>query len=188
MIENKRLDTVHPDINYLMQEEIGMVLAKGLAACYTEQPLNPVDFMGKWLKQHSKVQAIDALKIGRDKRKKESKEIEEREEKIRARVAQEAEQEKEEKETDLKEFKEKISESEDLKDNLQELCDFIQKRTGVAGVYIGEYKTPQVKVEDKDDDQAHLPLEENPEITILHSSPDNSMVNQSLKKDKGVTH
>lgn len=41
----------HPDSEYIMQEKIGPVIAKGLATVYKEQPQNPVDFFAKWLLQ-----------------------------------------------------------------------------------------------------------------------------------------
>jgi hypothetical protein len=33
----------------LKSEGIGLVIAKGMAVVYQEKPINPVDFLGKWL-------------------------------------------------------------------------------------------------------------------------------------------
>ena len=51
MFEDHRLDTPHPDIQYLI-ETVQPVIAKALAETYEAQPLNPVQFMGKWLKTY----------------------------------------------------------------------------------------------------------------------------------------
>ena len=50
-----RLDTEHPDISYLKEEEIGLVIAKGFAETYKVSPSNPVDFFAKWLLNYSSI-------------------------------------------------------------------------------------------------------------------------------------
>lgn len=42
-----------PDIAYLMKDDIGKVLAKGLAEVYRKKPTFPVDFLAKWLLNYS---------------------------------------------------------------------------------------------------------------------------------------
>ena len=37
------------DADYLKSEDVGRVIAKGMAVLYKTQPQNPVDFLGKWL-------------------------------------------------------------------------------------------------------------------------------------------
>ena len=39
-----------------MQENIGIVIAKGLSVVYKEKPSNPVDFFAKWLLRQSEIQ------------------------------------------------------------------------------------------------------------------------------------
>jgi hypothetical protein len=34
---------------YIKSDELGRVIAKGMAVLYKTQPQNPVDFLGKWL-------------------------------------------------------------------------------------------------------------------------------------------
>lgn len=43
----------HPDAAYIKREDIGAVVAKGLAVMYKTQPKNPVDFLAKWLLNYS---------------------------------------------------------------------------------------------------------------------------------------
>jgi len=44
----------HTDIKYLMQDDIGAVISKGLAATFERSPKNPIEFFGKWLLNYKK--------------------------------------------------------------------------------------------------------------------------------------
>lgn len=46
----------HPDITYLKQDEIGLVLAKALKETYKVNPANPVDFFAKYLLNFAKTE------------------------------------------------------------------------------------------------------------------------------------
>ena len=46
----------HPDATYLKSEDLGLVIAKGLAVMSKEQPANPVDFLAKWLLNYASIQ------------------------------------------------------------------------------------------------------------------------------------
>jgi galactose-1-phosphate uridylyltransferase len=48
--------TEHPDAAYIKQDDLGLVVAKGLAVMYKSQPANPVDFLAKWLLNYANVQ------------------------------------------------------------------------------------------------------------------------------------
>jgi hypothetical protein len=48
--------TDHPDAAYIKQDDLGLVIAKGLAFMYQAQPANPVDFLAKWLLNYASVQ------------------------------------------------------------------------------------------------------------------------------------
>ena len=52
------LDKEHPDITYLKQDDIGLVLSKGLSETYKVKPNNPVEFFAKWLLNYSKTQKM----------------------------------------------------------------------------------------------------------------------------------
>ena len=59
------------DAEYLKSDEIGLVIAKGMAVMYKQNPKNPVDFLAKWLLNYSQVeraaeQRIDAQRIVED--------------------------------------------------------------------------------------------------------------------------
>ncbi len=40
------------DMDYLKQDEIGKILAMGLAEVYKQTPKYPIDFFAKWLLNH----------------------------------------------------------------------------------------------------------------------------------------
>ena len=46
---------LHPDSAYVMQDHIGLVIAKGLSVVYKERPSNAVDYFAKWLLHESSV-------------------------------------------------------------------------------------------------------------------------------------
>lgn len=46
----------HPDATYIKREDIGVVIAKGLAVMYKTQPKNAVDFLAKWLLNYAQVE------------------------------------------------------------------------------------------------------------------------------------
>lgn len=41
--------TIHPDVEYLKQDEVGQVISKGLAEVVKVRPPNPVNYLGQWL-------------------------------------------------------------------------------------------------------------------------------------------
>jgi hypothetical protein len=46
----------HPDASYIKSDDLGLVIAKGMAVMYKAQPSNPVDFLAKWLLNYSNIQ------------------------------------------------------------------------------------------------------------------------------------
>ena len=47
--KDKDKNKEHPDAAYIKRDDIGLVIAKGLAVMYKAQPQNPCDFLAKWL-------------------------------------------------------------------------------------------------------------------------------------------
>ena len=45
-----------PAADYLKSDELGLVIAKGMAVMYKTNPKNPVDFLAKWLLNYAQVQ------------------------------------------------------------------------------------------------------------------------------------
>jgi len=48
----------HPDIKYLRQDKISLVLSKALSETYLEQPNDPIQFFAKYLLNHVNQQKI----------------------------------------------------------------------------------------------------------------------------------
>ena len=46
----------HADIKYLKQDNIGIVISKGLTATYEQRPKNPIEFFAKWLLNYRQTQ------------------------------------------------------------------------------------------------------------------------------------
>ena len=118
-------EALHPDSKYIMADNIGPIIAKGLSKIYKEKPKNPIDHFAKWLLQQSDIQhrnefetkkaeVVEALltKKARD---------------IKVEKAAKAEKAKEKQKLDQKivDFKKKIEASKDLNDNLQDLVDHL---------------------------------------------------------------
>lgn len=51
------LNEVHPDVRYLMDESISMVLSQALAETFDQRPTDPVDFFAKFLLHHNQIRA-----------------------------------------------------------------------------------------------------------------------------------
>ena len=43
----------HPDATYIKRDDLGQVIAKGMAVLYLTKPSNPIDFLAKWLLNYS---------------------------------------------------------------------------------------------------------------------------------------
>jgi hypothetical protein len=106
-----------PDADYLMSDEIGLVIAKGMQVLYKTNPKNPVDFLAKWLLNQSQTnrrEAIAAQQAMEVVKKAEQEHAEAEAEKVKAQ------KQKEQVEKDwLKEaqsFGTKIDNSQDLTD------------------------------------------------------------------------
>jgi hypothetical protein len=67
----------HPDAAYLKGEDIGVVIAKGMAVMYKSKPKNPVDLLAKWLLNYANVKnqaaavAAEAEKVSEQKTRHE---------------------------------------------------------------------------------------------------------------------
>lgn len=72
----------------------------------------------------------------------------------------------------MKEILQKMEESEDLNDRLQDLTDFIAKQTNATGVYIAKLVCPRKRIEDESDDKAHLDEESAKVLQYIRATHD----------------
>ena len=109
---------LHPDSEYIMQDKIGSVIAKGLATVYKEKPNNPVDYFAKWLLMQSEIQKKENQEKLKAQKVQEMKDREVYEQKKIQKAQKEKDLAKEELDNKIKVFKENVSKSDDLNDNL----------------------------------------------------------------------
>jgi hypothetical protein len=74
MSVSKKSKEEHPDITFLKQDEIGLVISKALQETYKAHPNNPVDFFAKWLLNHSKTAKLARGEKEREQSVKELRE------------------------------------------------------------------------------------------------------------------
>ena len=51
------------DAEYLKGKDLGLIIAKGMAVMYKQNPKNPVDFLAKWLLNYSQVERAEEDRI-----------------------------------------------------------------------------------------------------------------------------
>ena len=57
------MNTANPDAAYLMRDDIGKVIAEGLAEVYQAKPQNPIDHFAKWLLNESSKRKAEKLQV-----------------------------------------------------------------------------------------------------------------------------
>lgn len=88
----------------------------------------------------------------------------------------------------IKMFYEKISFSNDLTDQLQDLADFLKEFTNSTAVYIGKLVSPKKPISDDDDDEAHIDNESPQIIHYMKATTGHEfLVDAILKQDQGLT-
>ena len=178
----------HPDAQYLKQEIIGEVIAKGLAYTERTQPKNPVTFFANWLLNYSETnKSVQEEKQKQDDR---SNLIEKYNSDLRlAAKAKEKEPNPEAKrQAIIDEFDTKVAESKDLTENLQDLVNHLKFVSDSTAVYVGKVVKPIKEINDEDDDAAHIDPNAVDQIQFSHSDENhNFMVDKILKPDEGIT-
>ena len=96
---------------------------------------------------------------------------------------------KNEDEKQIADFFTKLSHSDDLHDNLEELTHFLAHHTGATGVYIGKLVFPIKPIDDDAAENDHLDEEAPKVIRYLYATPDHKfLIDRTLKPDEGITH
>ena len=102
------------EADYLKGDDLGLVIAKGMAVMHKENPKNPVDFLAKWLLNYSQVekaalsQQETALEVQKNKKSHQDANVEQ------AAAEEAAKQEAGSKEDKQKKFEATVTESKDL--------------------------------------------------------------------------
>ena len=111
----------------LMSDDIGLVIAKGMAVTYKSQPRNPVDFFARWLLNHSQVAKAEQAEEERAIKKRVI--VEEHLENLKKENEEKEVKRKEKKAADdkLDDFKVRVEDSKDLEYELPALVDHLQE-------------------------------------------------------------
>ena len=155
-----------------------------MSELYLAQPKNPVDFLGKWLLNYTQIEKtaltlLEQQEKTKELREKSDKEKTEMKKKEDALVSQEAE-----KEEKIKSFYQKLEKSKDLNDQLQDLVDFLQEHTGATATYVGKLVMPKKKIEDGDNDTAHIEEGAANIIHFLNASQDHKfLIDKTLTQE-----
>lgn len=159
-----------PDADYLMSDEIGLVIAKGMQVLYKTNPKNPVDFLAKYLLNTAKVQRETAAKAKIEEERNAALEMqrlqqlkEEQDRKAKAEAAAEAEKKR------TQDFYQRVHNSKDLNDQLQDLNDYLAYHTKATAVYIGRLEQPKKPIQDTDNDRAHIDKNAPAHIRFSHA-------------------
>lgn len=152
----------HPDIQYLKSDEVGRVIAQGLAELYRVKPEFPLDYLSKWLYNYSNQQAaLQAMKQERQRTQLLVEDLQ-REKRSREEHADELRLEAEARLRNVAAFEEYI-EHHEYPDELvnsffpQGIFDLV---AGLTAVYVAfyEYRRKDFDPLENDDETAHLEL------------------------------
>ena len=114
------------DAEYLKSDDIGLVIAKGMANLYQTKPNNPVDYLGKWLLNVAQVQRAavsqhEAEQVVQKHREDHKQHLAKAAQEEAARAAQQKAHE-----DDICKFKNSVEVASDLVDELQNLTDHLK--------------------------------------------------------------
>ena len=142
--------------DYLKSEEIGLVIAEGVANLYKAHPKNPVDYLAKWLLNYANVKKLKLAQVEAERQINQHRKehmAKTKEEEVKAGKLKQEDQMKVKK---IADFGEMLRNSSDLNENLQSLVDHLQKATNATAVYIGKLTRPFNKITEASSEQDHL--------------------------------
>lgn len=179
----------NPESEYLKSDDIGLIIAKGMAVTYKAQPENPVDFFARWLLNQSQQAKNQILQEEKIVKVKESREAHAKQLKVKDKEAKELDKKQEARNDKIRGFRDKVDESKDLEDELQTLVNHLKDFTGSTAVYIGKVVKPKKAITDEDDDKAHVDEAAQPQVQFMNASGEHEfMVDKILKQDEGITY
>jgi hypothetical protein len=154
---------LHPDVTYLLQEELGGVIGEALGNLYEAKPANPLHYLGNWLLNLSAARKKETRRKERESQKKtlidkhKSQLIE------RQKAEKKKEEEREEKTAIEDSFRRTISSAKDCEDMLPQLCEYVKTTLQTTGVYVGKLEKLKKPIGELDDERAH----ENPDAPFI---------------------
>ena len=123
--------------DYLKSDEVGLVIAKGLAVTFVAKPENPIDYFARWLLNQSQVAKQNLIQEEKAVKLKEVKDDHDQVVRQKEKEQEAKDKETAEKQAIVDDFKHKVSTSKDLEYDLPDLVDHLKEETGSTAVYIG---------------------------------------------------
>ena len=179
------------DIQYLLDDKIGLVLSEGLNVLYRVQPKHPVDYFAKWLLNYEATQKNKKTVHETDAKTGEI--IKKYDKVAEIRQKKEAQQEElrqmyEKAESNFREKVKNFDYHEELLHN--DLPSFIEKQKKLPAIYIGMLEHPTRAISDEEEEEyAHLDTSQSKLITYIGASGGQKFVlGRELQPEKGVTY
>lgn len=177
------------NIDYLKQATIGEVISRGLAVLYKEQPTFPIDFLAKWLLNHSSTvlseESYSQALLRQDllRRQEEERELEILTQKKKLQSEQEEKLKQEQA------FQSQISLARFPIEFLYEaIPQFLEQKKSLTGVYIGELDFAWREVsEDEEEETAHLEVGGGKRINFVGASKSHAWVQGQVLGLESVT-
>jgi hypothetical protein len=82
----------------------------------------------------------------------------------------------------IAQFYEKVMNSKDLTDQLQDLADYLQEQTNSTAVYIGKLVQPKKEIGLEDDDRAHIDEDAPKIIQFLNATAGHEYLTKEILK------
>ncbi|CAD8138112.1 unnamed protein product [Paramecium pentaurelia] len=179
------------DMDYLTQDEVGGIVAKGLASLYLERPQFPIDYLAKWLLTYSELLKKQKTREERQQVKetkiKEFKVLTDQLAYLKEESNRLENQQKEKHEQFLESIKQAKYHDEFLGDVF---CDYVAKRFRV-NTYVCELDFPKKEIDlnQEDDENAHINLEGTKLLTYIYADQNSKfLIGQNLLPETGVTY
>ncbi|CAD8127048.1 unnamed protein product [Paramecium sonneborni] len=179
------------DMDYLTQDEVGGIVAKGLAALYLEKPQFPIDYLAKWLLTYSqllqKQKAREEKQQVKETKVKEFKVLTEQLAFLKEESDRLENLQKEKHEQFLESIKQAKYHDEFLGDVF---CDYVANRFRV-NTYVCELDFPRKEIDQnlEDDENAHINLEGAKLLTYVYADQNSKfLIGQNLLPETGVTY
>jgi hypothetical protein len=181
------LDDEHPDVSYLKQDEIGLVVSRGLGELYMAQPHNPLHFLGNWLVNYAAQMKHRDKLTDRLVLKEKLREKKQDEDHAAAELTMKKKEQLRQKEKVEDDFKQSLEASLDLDELLGVLAEHLAGGSQASGCYVGLLEKVKRQITELDDDQAHIDPDA-PEVIryIAASATHQFMIGKTLSEDKGV--
>jgi lysyl-tRNA synthetase class I len=104
------------EADYLKSDDLGLVIAKGMAVMYKEDPKNPVDFLAKWLLNYSQVEKAALSKQEQSMQVEKNQKAHQDDLAEQAKTEETKKQEAGSKEESQRKFETAVKESKDLQE------------------------------------------------------------------------